>query len=583
MKYGSININSSEPKDQIIDKVNFNFGQIVSFSSGPIGRPGPVGPTGYPGAAGRTGLTGATGQAPSLWVYSVNEPDPAEYKNFDFWISLSDDTQGFIYFNYSGSWNYTGLNIFDKSLFSIKSNLQVFTGSSSYSGIYLPGNTATNQNLRTFVISDSDVSAANANKNYSKVLISTTNDDKKQILSFRNLKSSGVQPSFYWSYGSTSGTPSSSKIKLVSDYNLGINSGGIFYMRSTPGTTGSNLTVSANNISISTFDSDVYFNIGTYAEPPTFYNRLILSGSNLEVRSADLFIDDKNFEYGRNFKNIYSSYNIIQPADNLKQPEGAIVSRGGTSNFPLLWIGNYGSSGSHSFNNTTLMRETFTVRQASVNIDDYENDTRYEGVRGAIVFGSTGGAYGVNWGNGTPTGPTGPWAYHVEGNSFATGPYATIAGPTSGNIYYIDATNPGLWKNQVIVLSANSIWPGTGSVWIKIPGTNLSSVPPQSTYYPFWSETHCCEQRIVLDETRFSKNGVNSRITGIFWDQLYGNGSSVQTKTVYQKFIDKTGAYSTKHIEITYFYTASDKNVKAMVSTPQGEAYYLKISDYIGS
>ena len=588
MKYGNIKINNSDSKNEILEKINFNFGQVVSFSSGPEGRQGPVGPTGYPGAAGKKGLIGGTGERATAWIFSETQPDPAQYVAFDKWVSLSDSTQGQIYFNYSGSWQNTGLSVFSDDIFSIKSSLPTLGGTSDYSGIYIRDG-ITSKNIRTFVISDSDVSATNANPNYSKVLISTNNSAETPILSFRNSRSSGKQPSFYWYNGSTSGAlASNTRLKLESDYNVSFKSGATanISIDSATGATGSYFNVTAANITISTYGSDLFLNSGNYAEPPTTdQNVLSLSGKYLNINTSDIFLDADNFESGRNFKSPYGDWVIIQPDGAIAQPEGAIISRGGTSTFPVLWAGVYlADDGVHSFSNTTKMREIFTVRQKPVSISDSATDTRYEGVRGYIQIGSTGGAYGVSIPATGPAGPTGPWAYHVSGNSFATGPYSSDSGPTGASIYYIDATSPILWKDQNIVLSANANWPGGSSIWIKIPGTNTDAVPPLATFYPFWDETHCTEHRIIIDFSRFSKSGINTRIAGIFWDQLYGNTSLPQVKKTYQQFLDvNTGSKATKYIEITYFYSQRDKNVKAVVSTSNGEAYSLKISDYIGS
>ena len=95
MRFSNKQIFTGDTKDLIVDKINENFSQIISFSSGPYGRGGVIGPTGYPGGAGQLGATGVSGQRASDWTLSVIPPsNPNEY---DQWIDQGVTGNGNIY------------------------------------------------------------------------------------------------------------------------------------------------------------------------------------------------------------------------------------------------------------------------------------------------------------------------------------------------------------------------------------------------------------------------------------------------------------------------------------------------------
>ena len=54
-------LEKGDSQENFIDKVNFNFSQIISFEGGPYGKIGPEGKTGNKGNVGPTGSFGYQG------------------------------------------------------------------------------------------------------------------------------------------------------------------------------------------------------------------------------------------------------------------------------------------------------------------------------------------------------------------------------------------------------------------------------------------------------------------------------------------------------------------------------------------
>ena len=193
MRFNNLHVEEGDSRKEITRKINDNFSQIVSFSAGPKGRPGEIGPTGYPGSAGPKGSTGDTGSPPSVWYYSRSQPLSAN--NYDYWINQSQSGKSEVY-EYQSGWNQTGFSFLEDTYFSAKWELPFSGGTSDYSAIYLSGDSPSERSL---VISDYGLTADSVNPNYSKFLITTTDQTEKPIISFRNTYSTGQnQPSFYW-------------------------------------------------------------------------------------------------------------------------------------------------------------------------------------------------------------------------------------------------------------------------------------------------------------------------------------------------------------------------------------------------
>jgi hypothetical protein len=105
---------SSDPISEALEKINFNFDQLILSGGGP---PGPIGPIGLPGVAGPQGLRGdhwqvggASGSLGFTGPTSDHGPNFGNLQDSDSWV----DANGNVWIWQGGatdSWVYSGVNI----------------------------------------------------------------------------------------------------------------------------------------------------------------------------------------------------------------------------------------------------------------------------------------------------------------------------------------------------------------------------------------------------------------------------------------------------------------------------------------
>jgi hypothetical protein len=119
----------SDSSNQIVDKLNNNFDEIVELHGGTEGLLGPTGARGALGENGPVGSTGFSGPRGTRWF--IQTIAPAGYsQEGDYWID-SDTSQ--IYQLETSGWNYTGYDINTTgSLFSYSTT--TFIPTSGYPG-----------------------------------------------------------------------------------------------------------------------------------------------------------------------------------------------------------------------------------------------------------------------------------------------------------------------------------------------------------------------------------------------------------------------------------------------------------------
>ena len=184
MSFNTNYILPGDDKNQIIGKVNYNFSQVLSNAVGLPGQSGILGATGIIGQVGKDGSTGPTGSRANEWYFQQTPPfgnipyTEAPLINYDVWVDTSPGSTGGPNRIYQYKNNYTlGQYPFwvdTLSNFAIDSNLTLLQGVSG------PGEVteknaivigATSPASTTFVFTDREVTAANANPRYSKILI----------------------------------------------------------------------------------------------------------------------------------------------------------------------------------------------------------------------------------------------------------------------------------------------------------------------------------------------------------------------------------------------------------------------------
>ena len=214
MSFNTNYILPGDDKNQIIGKVNYNFSQVLSNAIGLPGQSGILGATGIIGQVGKDGSTGPTGSRANKWYFQQTPPfgnipyTQAPLINYDVWVDTSPGSTGGPNRMYQYKNNYTlGQYPFwvdTLSNFAIDSNFTLLQGVSG------PGEVteknaivigATSPSSNTFVFTDRQVTTANANPRYSKVLIENDASVTASlpIFSFgKTFYSKSDLPSFFW-------------------------------------------------------------------------------------------------------------------------------------------------------------------------------------------------------------------------------------------------------------------------------------------------------------------------------------------------------------------------------------------------
>jgi hypothetical protein len=204
-----LRIEEGDNQKALVDKVNSNFSDILTFGGGPYGKIGDQGAQGDPGQTGPAGSYGDMGPRGSIWTIGATNPGTAGYINNDFWLNTSLGLGNPIYQFSSSGWNQYGFGILSQDIFRLYPNIQTSAGNSSYTGYTL---TSVNPSNYTLVLSDSSLvgASASANPQYSKVIIAIDGGATgKNLMSFS--KSNYVTdgsfnskiPRFYWSSTAT--------------------------------------------------------------------------------------------------------------------------------------------------------------------------------------------------------------------------------------------------------------------------------------------------------------------------------------------------------------------------------------------
>jgi hypothetical protein len=242
-----LNILQGDNQSTVVDKINYNFDQILSAGGGPQGQQGLQGPTGPIGPQGSQGVQGLQGPSGTKWFVQDSSPasgavtgsNPWTYPTVgDYWLDPDSANQQIYVFTATG-WADTGYGLAAGDIFQNLAPIQL-SGSGTGSGILIAG-TASNRSL---ILSDSSiaqytpggVTADNINYENSKLKIATTGDRQKLISfgrsNYDSTSATGTtgnskNPSIQWTSTVPAGT---------GDYNLSIlNPGGSIDIKSTIG------------------------------------------------------------------------------------------------------------------------------------------------------------------------------------------------------------------------------------------------------------------------------------------------------------------------------------------------------------
>lgn len=207
-----LRIEDGDSQKNLTDKLNTNFGRIVTFGGGPYGRRGTKGPIGPRGPMGPIGSYGDSGIRGTIWTVGVCQPSPASSIDGDYWMNTNSDNQ--IYqFTTSAGWTYAGFNMKATDLFDVITPLSTLNGVSPYSGYFISSQEPINY---TMVISDNDLTGGAGpnnptpyvNPQYSKFVIATDSSIvDKNLLEFNkseyaeDVNFTSKTPRFLWNQG----------------------------------------------------------------------------------------------------------------------------------------------------------------------------------------------------------------------------------------------------------------------------------------------------------------------------------------------------------------------------------------------
>ncbi len=156
-------------KDSILEKINYNFFQVLSNAIGEKGPVGDPGATGLRGQVGRDGSPGSTGERAANWYFSATEPPVAESQDNDIWVNIGTTGGQQVFEFISGSWVYSGETLSSSGQFSTLIGASGPGSSTDDNVIYINGS----QSDKTLVISDATGTTGNLNPNLAKLHIST--------------------------------------------------------------------------------------------------------------------------------------------------------------------------------------------------------------------------------------------------------------------------------------------------------------------------------------------------------------------------------------------------------------------------
>lgn len=536
MKFNTKYIFQGDSKKVVVDKINYNFNQILSFGVGPDGNSGAMGATGIVGAAGKKGKTGATGERASQWDIGTNQPTGSN--QYDLWIKDDGDLDSY---SATGSWNFTGFNFLNSLYFKSYNWIQ---GPAGVTDKYVIGFKDTfSASDYSFVVADSNLSSTNSNPNKSKLVISTEDQINRPILTLsKSGSSSPVFPSFYWS-----SLGASNDIIFKSGGNMNIIS--YLPLRITTATSG-RILLDANKVTINSQARANFTGIGDLLFNT---NTTVGGGSALTINSTTLDVTTSSFYH--------------------KSP---------------LYIRtyNFGLTGGYALNSapsTPLLNGGIRLEVSAVaadrifRINDLSGSSVLSarpystlagsGDMGQTVFGSTGSSAGAT---------AGPYSYHVSKvnllRSNTTTRTARAASSnclgknlTRHNVFVLDQNS---FQSNIIVITPTSYTTSKGTgVYIELPTSYLSNL--SGVYSSSFNYTY----RIMLNNE--ASDPLDTYLVGI----VYNFWTSTSTACYHFKNFNSGTDQTCRYVDLTYLPPANtyNQNPRIFYKTCNGTSGYVNL------
>lgn len=536
MKFNTKQIFQGDSKKDVVDKINYNFDQILFFGVGPDGHQGPKGATGIFGPAGKKGPTGASGERANKWDSGTNQPSGS--KQYDLWIKDDGDLDSY---SATGSWNFTGFNFYNSLYFKLYNWLQ---GPAGVTDKYVIGikDSLTASNY-SFVVSDSSLNSSNSNPNKSKLVISTEDQTIRPIFSFgKSGSSSSGFPSFYWT---SSGASNNLQLKSSGDLNI------LSYLSLKITTDTSNrilfdslkATISSQGRASFIGNGDLFFNTNTTVGVGT---PLIITSRNLKISASTFNVAVPLYIRTQTFGSTGAYALNVQPASPLTNG-GIRLEVNGSNSDRIFEIKDLSGS------------SILSARPRLV--------TTTSGDFSQTVFGSTGSSAGAT---------AGPYSYHVSKTSLLKAQTLSFnaraylgANPCGGGtitLQNVISVAANVFANNVIVVTPTIYTSVVGGVYLTIPSYFDDAIPGVFLYGK--SNTY----RILLDDAE--ANPLARYIRGIVF--FYYTSSSAGCYQ-YKDFQSATVDQTCRFVDITYLSPANsfNSNPRIFYKTCNGVSGYV--------
>ena len=465
-----INLTLGDTQEDLVNKINQNFGSIVANGGGPQGSDGPQGDQGSVGPAGPMGDQGVPGERGTRWFLSSTEPlggtAGVGIIVGDYWVDTNDDKLVYIYA--TGGWISTGENLQAQDSFTTLTGIVGSTGATSKNAIVQSSATP---NLNTFVLSDAVVSTVSANPTYAKFLIATQATNGFPLLEFaKSNLANGLpadynrHPFFGWK------NPSASDYGLrfiVPGDLLDIVAGGNLTLQSTSGNvniTGVSATLSATNSMTFTSTGNLNLNAGS-SNLLISSNQFNLSSTtasfNVPVSVSGSFGGASMFSLSNSSSGGGLNLNLSGAASTSRFLANFTVS--GTSKFYVR------SDGKVKFDKTNFAYSTYTASSPTYSISSKNyyiigSNILTNGNR--VVVNLTAGASGIGIAIPLNSGSTGLSDYIAVGESLTMNIFSSTASNTISGISY---TTNGTSS------AGNSTFTATTSLTVNVIRTAASS------------------------------------------------------------------------------------------------------------
>lgn len=465
-----INLTLGDTQEDLVNKINQNFGSIVANGGGPQGPDGPQGDQGSVGPAGPIGDQGVPGERGTRWFLSSTEPlggtAGVGIVVGDYWVDTNDDKLVYIYA--TGGWASTGENLQAQNAFTTLPGIIGPGGSTSKNAIVQSSSTP---NTNTFVLSDAVTTQVSANPTYAKFLIATQATNGFPLLEFAKSNLATGLPADYnrhpfFSWKNPSASDYGLRFVVPGDL-LDIVAGGNLTLQSTSGNiniTGVSATLSSTNSMTFTSSGNLNLNTGS--------SNLLVSSNQFTLSAASA-----SFSVPITVTGSFGGASMVS-LSNTSTGGGLNVNLSGTAS-TSRYLANFSASGTSkfyvrsdgkvkfdktNFAYSTYVSSTPTYTISNKNYYIIGSNILTNGNR--VVVNLTAGSSGIGIAIPLNSGSTGLSDYIAVGESLTMNIFSSTASNTiSGISYSTNGTSS----------AGNQTFTATSSVTVNVLRTASSS------------------------------------------------------------------------------------------------------------